>query len=29
MLVDGGHVAVAVSTAYYAMLYAARGAQRT
>jgi hypothetical protein len=26
MLVDAGHVAVAVSTAYYAMLYAARAA---
>ena len=25
-LVDGGHAAVAVSTAYYAMLYAARAA---
>jgi uncharacterized protein (UPF0332 family) len=26
MLADAGHVAVAVSTAYYAMLYAARAA---
>jgi uncharacterized protein (UPF0332 family) len=26
MLIDAGHVAVAVSTAYYAMLYAARAA---
>lgn len=26
MLVDAGHAAVAVSTAYYAMLYAARAA---